>query len=66
MCLTCGCGQPNKEMGDANITLDDLKRAADENNTSVDAIVSRLEGARDLTSDQAAGMAPPQGGSSPR
>ena len=29
MCLTCGCGDAHLEMGDANITYEDLKRAAD-------------------------------------
>jgi len=30
MCLSCGCGRPNDDMGDeANITLEDLKKAAD-------------------------------------
>ena len=29
MCLSCGCGQPNEKHGNpANITLDDLKKAA--------------------------------------
>jgi len=35
MCLTCGCGDAHLEMGEANITYEDLKRAADENGTSV-------------------------------
>ena len=29
MCLSCGCGNPDDQMGDdANITADDLRRAA--------------------------------------
>jgi hypothetical protein len=35
MCLTCGCMDAHKEMGAANITYEDLKRAADENGRSV-------------------------------
>jgi hypothetical protein len=35
MCLTCGCGDAHLEMGEANITYEDLKRAADENGRSV-------------------------------
>ena len=35
MCLTCGCGDAHLEMGEANITYEDLKRAADENGKSV-------------------------------
>lgn len=36
MCLTCGCMDAHREMGEANITYDDLKRAADENGRSVE------------------------------
>lgn len=35
MCLTCGCMDAHLEMGEANITYEDLKRAADENGRSV-------------------------------
>jgi hypothetical protein len=35
MCLTCGCMDAHKEMGESNITFEDLKRAADENGQSV-------------------------------
>jgi len=35
MCLMCGCGDAHLEMGEANITYEDLKRAADENGKSV-------------------------------
>jgi hypothetical protein len=36
MCLTCGCMDAHREMGEANITYEDIKRAADENGRSVD------------------------------
>ena len=35
MCLTCGCMQAHLEMGEHNITYEDLKAAADENGRSV-------------------------------
>ena len=35
MCLTCGCMDAHREMGEANITFEDLKRAADENGRTV-------------------------------
>jgi hypothetical protein len=35
MCLTCGCMDAHREMGEANITYEDIKRAADENGKSV-------------------------------
>jgi hypothetical protein len=36
MCMTCGCMDAHKEMGDSNITYDDVKKAADENGKSVE------------------------------
>lgn len=48
MCLTCGCGEPHKEMGDANITYDDVKRAADANDMTVAETISKLQGATDV------------------
>ena len=35
MCMTCGCMDAHKEMGDHNFTYEDLKAAADENDNSV-------------------------------
>jgi hypothetical protein len=35
MCLTCGCMDAHREMGESNITYEDVKRAADENGRSV-------------------------------
>ena len=32
----CGCMDAHREMGEANITYDDIKRAADENGRSVE------------------------------
>ena len=43
MCLTCGCGEPNKEMGDENITYDDVKRAGDANGMSVAETLTKLQ-----------------------
>ncbi len=48
MCLTCGCGEPHKEMGDDNITYDDLKRAADANGMTVEETVAKLQKATDV------------------
>jgi hypothetical protein len=45
MCLTCGCGEPHKEMGDANITYDDIKRAADANGMTVAETLTKLQAA---------------------
>ena len=36
MCLTCGCMDAHREMGDANITYEDVERAARENGNSVE------------------------------
>jgi hypothetical protein len=35
MCLTCGCMQAHLQMGEHNITYEDVKAAADENGRSV-------------------------------
>jgi hypothetical protein len=35
MCLTCGCMDAHLEMGEHNVTYEDVKRAADENGRSV-------------------------------
>lgn len=35
MCLTCGCMDAHLEMGEANITYADIKKAAEENGRSV-------------------------------
>jgi len=35
MCLTCGCMDAHLEMGESDITYEDVKRAADENGRSV-------------------------------
>jgi hypothetical protein len=43
MCLTCGCMDAHLEMGQSNITIDDVKRAADENNRSVAETLDIME-----------------------
>jgi hypothetical protein len=43
MCLTCGCMQAHKEMGQNNLTYEDVKRAADENGKSVDDTLRTIE-----------------------
>ena len=35
MCLTCGCMDAHLVMGEANITYEDVKKAADENGRTV-------------------------------
>lgn len=48
MCLTCGCGEPHKDMGDENIRYDDIKRAADANGMSVTETLTKLEKATEV------------------
>ncbi len=43
MCLTCGCMDAHLEMGEANITYEDVKRAADENGRSVAETLDIME-----------------------
>jgi hypothetical protein len=35
MCLTCGCMDAHREMGESNLVYEDIKKAADENGRSV-------------------------------
>jgi hypothetical protein len=43
MCLTCGCMDAHLEMGESNITYEDIKRAADENGRSVAETLEIME-----------------------
>ena len=43
MCLTCGCMDAHLTMGEANITYEDIKRAADENGRSVAKTLDIME-----------------------
>ena len=36
MCLTCGCMDAHREMGESNITFQDVERAAKENGKGVE------------------------------
>lgn len=51
MCLTCGCMDAHLEMGDANITYEDVKAAADENERSVAETVDIID--RTIAKDRA-------------
>ena len=43
MCLTCGCMDAHREMGENNITYEDIKRAADENGKSVEETLQTFD-----------------------
>lgn len=44
MCLTCGCGMPNDDHGDArHITMEDLKGAAEAADISVEEAAGNLQ-----------------------
>ena len=43
MCLTCGCMDAHLEMGENNITYEDIKKAADENGRSVQETLDIME-----------------------
>ena len=42
MCLTCGCMQAHKEMTKADFTYEDVKRAADQNEMTVDDVLATI------------------------
>ncbi len=43
MCMTCGCMDAHKEMGEGNITYDDIKRAAEENGRTVEETLQTFD-----------------------
>ncbi len=43
MCLTCGCMDAHREMGESNITFEDVERAARENGKSVQDTFQTIE-----------------------
>ena len=43
MCLTCGCMDAHKEMGQNNVRYEDVKAAADENGNSVAETIDIIE-----------------------
>ena len=62
MCLTCGCMQAHLEMGESNITYEDIKRAADENSRSVAETLEIMEKTKAKDREQhAQEYAPPRG-----
>ena len=54
MCLNCGCGEPNETHGnDANITLDDVRRAGEANGQSVEESLRNMgSAARQVVMEQ--------------
>lgn len=54
MCLNCGCGEPNERHGDdANITLDDVRRAGEANGQSVEESLRNMgTAARQVVTDK--------------
>jgi hypothetical protein len=47
MCLTCGCMDAHRVMGEHNVTYEDIKRAADENGKSVPETMRIVEATRE-------------------
>ena len=44
MCLSCGCGEPNEDHGNAaNITLEGLKKAADSEGITVEQAADNIK-----------------------
>jgi hypothetical protein len=43
MCLTCGCMDAHREMGAANITYEDVEKAARENGSSVETTFETIQ-----------------------
>lgn len=52
MCLNCGCGEPNERHdSEANITLDDVRRAGEANGQSIEESLRNMgQAARQVVS----------------
>jgi hypothetical protein len=48
MCLTCGCMKAHLVMGEPNITYEDVKRAADANDRTVDETLDIIARTADI------------------
>jgi hypothetical protein len=56
MCLNCGCGEPDERHGnDANITMDDLRKAGEANGQDVQTVMTNIERAYQQSSDTVQG-----------
>ena len=45
MCISCGCGEPNERHKPGDITLDDLKKAAQNHNLEVEKTADNIHNA---------------------
>jgi len=63
VCLNCGCGEPNESHGnEANITLDDVRRAGEANGQSVEESLRNMGmTARQVVMGQGENSGPPPG-----
>jgi len=53
MCMNCGCGELNERHKPSDITLDDLKKAADGQNMDVETAADNIhQGARHVRAQQ--------------
>lgn len=48
MCLTCGCMDAHREMGESNIRVEDVERAAKENGRSVAETFAIMDRTREI------------------
>ena len=49
MCMSCGCGEPNERHTPGDITLDDMKKAAQNHNLEVEQVAENIHSsAREL------------------
>ena len=45
MCMSCACGKPNERHKDGDITLDDMKKAAQNSNIDVEKAADNIHDA---------------------
>ena len=53
MCVTCGCGKPHERHGDQrNIIMEDLQRAAEASDITVDKAIENIKQAVEMSGTQ--------------
>lgn len=56
MCLNCGCGDPTRRQRPTDITLVDLRRAADGSHTAVASVIRNLRAGLETLEAEQSGL----------
>jgi hypothetical protein len=56
MCLNCGCGDPTRRQRPTDITLVDLRRAADGSHTALTSVIQNLRAGLETLEAEQSGL----------